>query len=285
MIKAIRKNEELLNDILACSRDRENFYLWWLGQSGFLLQYKETSLLIDPYLSDSLTKKYDNTDKPHVRISELVINPAELPSIDFITSSHNHTDHLDAETILPVLNKNKLCKLIIPEANRDFVCDRLLINHEIPIGLENGESYTSENFSITAIPAAHNTVEKDEEGRCKFLGYMIKFGKWCIYHSGDTMIYEGMEEFINSFKPNLALLPINGFDPARKVAGNLNSKEAISIAKKTGIPIVIPCHYDLFEFNTADVNEFIEIAQKNQQRCCILSIGGKFSSNELIDLF
>lgn len=281
MIKAIRKNEELLNDILACSGDRENFYLWWLGQSGYLLQYKGLRLLIDPYLSDSLTKKYNNTDKPHVRISELVIDPAELPSIDFITSSHNHTDHLDAETILPVLHKNNSCKLIIPEANRAFVCDRLQIKHEIPIGLDSGKTFIAETFSITAIPAAHNTVEKDEEGHCKFLGYMIKFGEWCIYHSGDTLIYDGMEELINSFKPNLALLPINGNDPARKVAGNLNSEEAILIAKKTSTPIVIPCHYDLFEFNTVDVNTFIEIAQKENQRYCVLDIGGKFSSNEL----
>ena len=281
MIKAIRKNEELLNDILACSRDVENFYLWWLGQSGYLLQYKGSRILIDPYLSNSLSKKYQNTDKPHVRISELVIDPAELPTIDFITSSHNHTDHLDAETILPVLHKNKSCKLIIPEANRAFVCDRLHINHEIPIGLDSGETFAADSFSITAIPAAHNTVEKDEQGRCKFLGYMIKLGKWCIYHSGDTLIYDGMEEVINSFKPSLALLPINGNDPARKVAGNLSSEEAISIAKKTSIPIVIPCHYDLFEFNTVDVNSFIEIAEMENQRCCVLDIGGKFSSHEL----
>ena len=280
MIKAIRKNEELLNDILACSRDVENFYLWWLGQSGYLLQYKGSRILIDPYLSNSLSKKYQNTDKPHVRISELVIDPAELPTIDFITSSHNHTDHLDAETILPVLHKNKSCKLIIPEANRAFVCDRLHINHEIPIGLDSGETFAADSFSITAIPAAHNTVEKDEQGRCKFLGYMIKLGKWCIYHSGDTLIYDGMEEVINSFKPSLALLPINGNDPARKVAGNLSSEEAISIAKKTSIPIVIPCHYDLFEFNTVDVNSFIEIAEMENQRCCVLDIGGKFSSHE-----
>ena len=70
-------------------------------------------MLIDPYLSDSLTKKYAETDKPHVRISELVIHPEDLPSIDFITSSHNHTDHLDAETIMPIIKKNPSCKMYI----------------------------------------------------------------------------------------------------------------------------------------------------------------------------
>ena len=282
MIKAIRKNKELVDDILQCSEDENNFYIWWLGQSGYLLQYKKTRILIDPYLSDSLSKKYANTDKPHVRISELVISPDDLPSIDFITSSHNHTDHLDAETILPVLRKNQSCKIIIPEANRNFVCDRLQIENDIPIGLNEGGIFSSENFSITAIPAAHNTIEKDELGRCRFLGYIFKIGKWCIYHSGDTLPYEGINEMINQHKPDLALLPINGNDPSRKVAGNFNSAEAVLLAKKTNIPILIPCHYDLFEFNTVDVNGFIETARKENQGYCVLDLGGKFSSNECI---
>jgi L-ascorbate metabolism protein UlaG (beta-lactamase superfamily) len=30
--------------------------LWWLGLSGFLIQWQGHHLLLDPYLSDSLTK-------------------------------------------------------------------------------------------------------------------------------------------------------------------------------------------------------------------------------------
>src|SRR5690348_5740210 len=80
--------------------------LWWLGQSGFLLVHNGRALLLDPYLSDSLTRKYAQTDKPHVRMTERVVEPAalgELRVLDVITSSHNHTDHLDSETLLPLL--------------------------------------------------------------------------------------------------------------------------------------------------------------------------------------
>jgi L-ascorbate metabolism protein UlaG (beta-lactamase superfamily) len=280
MIKAIRKNQSLIDDILHASKDEENFHIWWLGQSGYLLQYKNIRILIDPYLSDSLTKKYEKTEKPHVRISELVISPSELPRIDYISSSHNHTDHLDAETIIPILKNNSDCKLIIPEANRSFVCERLQLENHIPIGLDAGESYVAPTFSISAIPAAHNTIEKDERGKCRFLGYIIKLGKWSIYHSGDTLLYEEMISLIKQHNPNLALLPINGNDPARKVAGNLNAKEAVLVGKKSNIPVIIPCHYDLFEFNTVDVNEFIHVAQKENQGYCVLDLGGKFSSHE-----
>ena len=281
MIKAIRKNNELVEDMVKCNTDDHNFYLWWLGQSGYLLQYKNQRILIDPYLSDSLTKKYANTEKPHIRISELVISPEQLPVINFITSSHNHTDHLDAETIIPILKKNNECQLIVPEANRNFVCDRLKIGTEVPIGIDAGERMQIGNISITAVPAAHNTIEKDENGKCKFLGYIFKLGEWCIYHSGDTLMYDGMTELIKSHKPNILILPINGNDPTRKVAGNLDCNEAIALAKNIGNVIVIPCHYDLFEFNTADINYFIESAISENQDYCVLDLGGKFSSNEL----
>jgi Zn-dependent M28 family amino/carboxypeptidase len=44
---------------------------------------------------------------------------------------------------------------------------------------------------ISAVPAAHNLIEKDEKGRSKYLGYVIQAGPWIIYHSGDTKLFPG----------------------------------------------------------------------------------------------
>jgi L-ascorbate metabolism protein UlaG (beta-lactamase superfamily) len=280
MIKALRKDQALLDDILQ-HEDSSDLHCWWLGQSGFLVQYQGKRLLLDPYLSDSLTLKYASTDKPHERISELVIDPALLPRIDVVTSSHNNTDHLDAATLNPILQNSPACKLIIPEANRDFVAERLHIDRTLPIGLNDGETYQDETFKITALPAAHNTIDRNEAGQCRYLGYFITVGGLRIYHSGDTLYYAEMEKLIRDFAPHVALLPINGNLPSRKVAGNLNAEEAVDLAKSCNIPFVIPCHYDLFAFNTADVNEFTNIAKTKQQGYLVLNLGGKWSSKEL----
>jgi L-ascorbate metabolism protein UlaG (beta-lactamase superfamily) len=280
VIKAIRKDDELLQDILQ-HENSDELHIWWLGQSGYLFQYKGKRALIDPYLSDSLTKKYAGTEKPHVRISEKVIDPSILPRIDLVSSSHNHTDHLDAETLMPVLQKNPECSLIIPEANRSFVCNRLQMGHDKPIGLNDGMTHDEGWIRLTAIPAAHNEIDRDEKGNCHYLGYIINIAGINIYHSGDSLLYDGMENLIKNFQPKLALLPINGNDPSRKVAGNLNAEEAVWLAKKCGIPYVVPCHYDLFAFNTADVNAFISIAREMAQPYLVLDLGGKISSREL----
>src|SRR6058998_3244925 len=106
LIQAFKKEEALVKEMDSLNSDEKDFYLWWLGQSGFLLQWNGKRVLMDPYLSDSLTKKYATTDKPHVRMSERVVAPERLNVIDVVTSSHNHTDHLDPETLGPLLRAN-----------------------------------------------------------------------------------------------------------------------------------------------------------------------------------
>jgi L-ascorbate metabolism protein UlaG (beta-lactamase superfamily) len=53
------------------------------------------------------------------------------------------------------------------------------------------------------------------------------------------------------------LLPINGDRPERGVAGNLDGPQAARLAKAISARLVIPCHFDLFEFNTASPSDFV----------------------------
>ena len=208
-----------------------------------------------------------------------MVDPQVLKNILIVTSSHNHTDHLDGESLIPLIKNNPLITFIIPEANREFVCDRAHIPKDFPVGLSEGKSVTIDDFTFHCVPAKHNEIDRDENGNCKFMGYIIRFGKWSIYHSGDTLWYDGMVELLKPFKVDLALLPINGNDPARGVAGNLNTKEAAELGKAIGAQVVIPCHYDMFTFNTADPKDFAKEAEKIAQGYHVLEIGGHFSSS------
>ena len=279
MIKAFKKDEELILEMDELITNEKKFYLWWLGQSGFLLQWKGKRVLIDPYLSDSLTKKYAATDKPHVRMSERVIDPALLNKILIVTSSHNHTDHLDADTLVPILENNPGVKFIIPEANRQFVAERVKCGTDFPVGLNAGSSVTIDEFGFHGIPARHNEIERDQNGNCKFMGYVISFGDHSIYHSGDTLWFDEMIDLLSPFNVDVAVLPINGNNPERKVAGNLNCEEAARLGKAIGARCIIPCHYDMFTFNTADVNEFVRAAKKINQPYRVLTGGEKFAGN------
>ena len=174
-----------------------------------------------------------------------------------MTSSHNHTDHLDAETLGPILSRNPQPELVIAEANRAFVAERLGIDPAIPIGVDDGTTVEVSGIRFSGVASAHETVERDEQGRARFLGYVLQFGDWAVYHSGDTVRYPGMAEKLRSFRVDVALLPINGRAPERRVPGNLSGPEAAQLAKDIGARMVIPCHFDMFEFNTASPDEFV----------------------------
>lgn len=275
MIRPVLKDDVFLADVRVATRDDDNFRLWWLGQSGFLLQWKGSHLLLDPYLSDSLTKKYAATDKPHVRMTERVVDPARLDFIDVVTSSHNHTDHLDGETLGRLLKVNPRLAMIAPEANCDFVSNRLGIDPSFPVGLRDGRVAIVGPFRFTAVPAAHEDVSPE------FLGYVVEFGPWRIYHSGDTLLYDGMADRLRPFAVDVAILPINGRAPERRVAGNLNGPEAAKLAKAIGARLVIPCHYEMFEFNTADPADFVRTAKSVGQRYHVLRCGERWESADL----
>jgi L-ascorbate metabolism protein UlaG (beta-lactamase superfamily) len=255
MIAAWQKDDALLADIRS-RRGLPGVDLWWLGQSGYLLRAGDRHLLIDPYLSDSLTQKYASTDKPHVRISERVIDPERLDFIDILTASHAHTDHLDPETLGPLFRVNPRLRFIVPASIAPLAAERAGIHEKALIGLDAGEGVELEGITLHAIPAAHNSLDKDSEGRHLYLGYIIETCGIRIFHSGDTLLYPGMEDMLRPFRVDLALLPINGNRPERRVAGNLDAGEAVWLASAIGAGLTIPCHYDMFAFNTADVREF-----------------------------
>lgn len=277
LIKPYQKDAYLLNNIRNSEKTKTGFSVWWLGQSGFLVQFSGQHLLFDPYLSDSLTVKYKDTEKPHVRMSENVIAPQYLNMIDVVTSSHNHTDHLDAETLIPLFSANPDLNFIAPEANRKFVADRCKIHPERIVGLTNGRSVKIGEFEIIGLPAAHNELKTNELGQHHFMSYIVKFGDYTVYHSGDTLWFDGLEELLKPFQVDIAFLPINGNKPERKVAGNLNFEEAAKLGKEINAKCVIPHHYNMFTFNTENPQNFVDAAKKYGTPHKVLRIGERLT--------
>lgn len=277
LIKPVLVHDALLADVQAAAGERDRFQLWWLGQSGFLLQWRGEHVLLDPYLSDSLARKYAATDKPHERMTELVIAPERLNFVSIVTATHAHTDHFDADTLNPLRAANPALRLIIPEALRDFAVQRLGCARDWPLGLDDGASVTLGAFRFTGVAAAHEELERDPEGRCKFLGYLVQFGPWTIYHSGDTVRYAGMEARLRRQRVDVALLPINGRAPERRVAGNLWGREAAQLAHDAHLGLVIPCHYEMFRFNSASLDEFTAECRRLEQPFARLRCGERLS--------
>lgn len=280
MIPAQQKDSRLLTDVLASPEPA----LWWLGQSGFLLRVGRHFAIIDPYLSDSLTHKYAGTGRPHVRMTERCVDPAQLGFVTLALSTHGHTDHFDRDTLRSIAaadNRTEPLQLILPAANLERGRAMLAELDVQLIGAKSGQQVSAPGFTVAALPAAHPDLACDAGGNDLYLGYAINVAGWRIYHSGDTLWHETVVRQAAAVHPDLALLPINGNDPSRGVAGNLNGEEAAHLANAIGARVAIPHHYDMFEFNTASPEAFERHCRELGVRHHRLACGQRFDLADL----
>lgn len=229
--------------------------LYWLGQAGFWIETGRHRILIDPYLSDSLAKKYAGKANDHRRMMPAPIDVEALPRPDLVLVTHAHTDHMDPDTLRPLATRFPDVPFVVPVARMEVARERIGESANL-VGVDAGETFDPlEGIAVTAFPAAHETLERDAEGRFVFLGYGIRAGAFRLYHSGDTIPFDGLAEAVRTFHPDVALLPVNGRDATRLAAGipgNLTLDEAVALAGAAGAAFLVPHHFGLFAFNTAD---------------------------------
>lgn len=227
--------------------------LYWLGQAGFVIETGATRIVIDPYLSDTLADKYRSTARPHERMMLAPVAPAKLAPIDLVLCTHHHTDHMDPGTLIPMMAASPQASLVAPRAALKAARERSQLADTRICLLDAGETLSIGSVNITATRAAHETLEIDEAGNHRFLGYLIDTGSIRIWHSGDCIPFDGLVAEIAALKPDLALLPVNGRRTELSdhgVPGNFTLEEAVSIATAAGCSAMVAHHYGLFSFNT-----------------------------------
>lgn len=280
MIQPVLRDQALLDDIQAASPAYGDACIWWLGQSGYAVKTQRHLLYIDLYLSEHLTAKYASTDKPHIRMTEAPLRGSQIMNASYVFASHKHSDHLDPGTLPDLLAASPHAIIVVPAAILDHALklgiprDRLL-----PTGGDQRHA-VDDSFLFASIPAAHPTFEMTGAGDYPFVGYLINVDGVRLYHSGDTLVYDGLARRLRDFQPDILFLPINGTDERRNalhVPPNMNADEAIALASEVGNGLVIPHHYDMFTFNTTDVNEFTASADTAGIPYAVLQPGGRFT--------
>ena len=236
----------------------------WMGQAGFVFKAGTLLVGIDLYLSDSLAEKYRNGHFPHKRMMAPPISPQQATPLAVLASTHGHTDHMDAGTIGPIYRdmEERGPLFICPRAETAKAMERGVPANRI-LGLDAYETFTRSSkgkngYAITALPAAHEGLSQDSSGNHLYLGYIMDIAGYRIYHSGDCIPYPDLGKTLRTMGIDIALLPVNGRDEARSshgVPGNFTIDEAIRLKAEAGIPLLVPHHFGLFDFNTVSVEE------------------------------
>lgn len=255
LIRPARTGPELLREIAETRPAAGEIALWWLGQSGFLIKSRSGVLVVDPYLSEHLTAKYAATDRPHIRMTEAPFRGHDLAGVDLLLASHKHSDHLDPGTMPGLMAASPGAVLGLPAALLDHAAALGLPGDRLA-GLDAGRTLDHAGFRVRAVPSAHERIDRDEAGRHLYLGFVVEVEGLRLYHSGDTLAYDGLVDHLGPDPFDALFLPINGRDPARGVPGNMTAAEAVDLAARVRPRWVVPHHYDMFTFNTVPVAGF-----------------------------
>jgi len=206
--------------------------LWWLGHAGFIVRFANITFYIDPCLT---------TPPGRQRLTASPLDPSQLKHADMIFTTHGHPGHLDAPTVSAMLNASRPAKVVLPksvadEAHAAGIPYTRMTTTDSGLRVE----YFKDNLygRVYAVPSAHPELAWTRETGYPYLGYLIRFGRWTVYHAGDCTPYPDLARHLRPFNVTVAILPIGGmyFSPS----------DAAELAAEIGAKWVVPMHYGTF---------------------------------------
>lgn len=206
------------------------FTVRWLGQGGFLVRAGAVSIAIDPYLTDDIFLRTGMNKRQR----PIPIEPEAL-KCDALITTHDHDDHLDPAT----LSRTNLDLYAGPDSCISHMRE-LSIKEKALFPFNRGDVLRLGDAVLYGIFADHTEDS---------IGVVVKYDGLTAYFSGDTLHNEKLID-IGALGIDIAFLCINGR------LGNMNHLEAAQLANALPCRIAIPHHYDMFQENTADPEDF-----------------------------
>jgi L-ascorbate metabolism protein UlaG (beta-lactamase superfamily) len=284
MIKPVSRGDAFLKNVAGSMKTSQRLHIWWLGHSAFLIQWNGEHLLLDPFLSERLTAP-DGEELE--RVTEPVVEPGLLDFIDVIAVGSLRPDHCDVSALKSVLSASPQVTLLVPEAVRAQLTEKLDCPESAVVGMEDDSAVRL--GSIALIGVAGEEPPKDQESgeghSPTRLGYIAQLGPWTIYHGSGTPFYEGLEERLSRHAIDIAVLPVS--DSLVLSGGKgaaMNGIEAARLARNLDVRLAIPSHYEMFSEDLGGVDEFVSHCQQLGQAYRQLRCGERWSDAEIEEL-
>ena len=199
--------------------------LTWHGHACWTVESDDTTLLIDPFLSDN----------PLADVGPDDVAP------DYILISHGHFDHVgDAVEIA-----KRTGATIISTFEVVNYCQEQ--GAESGHGMNIGGGYNFPFGRVQLTIAHHTSMLPDGSYGGDPAGFLITTGGATIYDAADTALFGDMKLYGDMNEIDVALLPIgDNF--------TMGPRDALQAVRFLRPKVVIPMHYDTFDLIAQDVD-------------------------------
>jgi L-ascorbate metabolism protein UlaG (beta-lactamase superfamily) len=205
----------------------------FVGHASVMLTTQAARVLVDPFLGEFLLGVR--------RRDAACLAPESAADTSLVLITHAHRDHLH----LPTLRRlPRRAVIVLPPRCRSLV-ERLGFARVVE--LPPGESFEHHDVQVTAVAARH-------DGRRGLLrrawrpsnGYIVKCAGANVYHAGDTAYFSGFEEIGQRLHPDVALLPIAGYEPPSLREDHMSPMDAVQAFVDLGAKLLVPVAYGAF---------------------------------------
>jgi N-acyl-phosphatidylethanolamine-hydrolysing phospholipase D len=175
--------------------------LTWVGHATYAIHDGVDVVLTDPHFGERALVR-----RRHIPPG---IPLAAIPPKAFAVISHNHYDHLDADTVdrLPAT-----VGWYVPLGLGDWFRER---GRENVIELDWWEQARRGRWTITCLPSQHWSKRGVADTNATlWCAWLIDSGDTRYFFAGDTGYFHGFAEYGRRFAPiDVALLPIGAYEP------------------------------------------------------------------------
>jgi len=219
----------------------------WMGHSTSLVEIDGIRLLIDPVWEERAAPTQWAGPK---RFFPAPLALQDLPTIDAVLISHDHYDHLGADTIRKLAEMQKLRSAHwIAPFGVEKILHRLGVDPARCTALNWTESVTVGSVTITALPARHFS------GRSLFNRFQTLWASFAIvgpkhrvYYGADSGEWDGFGDIGRQFGSfDLTMLEIGASDPLWADI-HMGPEGAVRSFRALGSHgMLMPIHWGLFD--------------------------------------
>jgi L-ascorbate 6-phosphate lactonase len=204
----------------------------WLGQAGLMFETGDKTIIVDPYLSDSV-EKINPKNKRRVPVDEHFLNIKP----DIIVLTHDHLDHTDPDTLKHYITQTSGILLLAPENSWKAVRSQFGGDNNF-VMFNRHTQWTEGDIRFSAVRAEHSDKTA--------IGFILEAEGKKYYVTGDTLYNEDIFSDLPD-DIDYVFLPVNG------VGNNMNMTDGKRFCERVGAT-AIPMHCGLFD--SLDLNDF-----------------------------